>query len=69
MPCRYWVAHLRDADVDMHNDLVPLIKMFLQTHTLHWLEVLSLITWLDQLVKDLIHVADYMEVCLLNYVH
>ena len=37
--CFYWVEHLRKSDTELHeNDQV---HQFLQTHLLHWLEVLS----------------------------
>ncbi len=70
--CRYWAYHLRDADMDMYNDLVPLIKIFLQTHTLHWLEVLSATAGIyghDSYPEELVFLADYMEVRLNLYIY
>ena len=46
--CCYWVVHLADASRDEHDQLSPFnngekVKMFLQNHLLHWLEVLSIL--------------------------
>ena len=45
--CCYWVDHLTDASRDEHDRLSPFnngekVKMFLQNHFLHWLEILSI---------------------------
>ncbi|KAF2468375.1 uncharacterized protein BDR25DRAFT_373473, partial [Lindgomyces ingoldianus] len=38
--CLYWVEHLRQGDVQLHDD--EQVHQFLQKHFLHWLEALSL---------------------------
>ncbi|TGZ80748.1 hypothetical protein EX30DRAFT_307236, partial [Ascodesmis nigricans] len=38
--CRYWIYHLQRSGNEVYND--GNIEKFLQTHFLHWLEVLSL---------------------------
>jgi hypothetical protein len=39
--CRYWVAHLREAEIGLRDD--DRAHTFLQKNFLHWLEALSLI--------------------------
>ncbi|KIL59677.1 hypothetical protein M378DRAFT_84766, partial [Amanita muscaria Koide BX008] len=44
--CRYWANHLEVADVE-DTDIVNRLEKFVDEHTLHWFEVLSLIGNLD----------------------
>ena len=63
--CCFWADHLQTTRIDDHA--VQLVKDFLHTHFLHWLEVLSLIKEVSiasqvlKLICNLIGVSDSVE--------
>jgi hypothetical protein len=47
--CRYWVHHVQHSMVQIHND--NKVHVFLQKHFLHWLEALSLINRIAEVIE------------------
>ncbi len=62
--CRYWAEHLNALDGSTHkpDDILDHLKDFLETHILHWLEVLSLTNSADRAPYLLSRVERYTEV-------
>lgn len=63
--CRYWVHHVQHSKVQIHDD--DEVHVFLQKHFLHWLEALSLINRLTEVVghvgllQSLVSVSKLLE--------
>lgn len=63
--CRYWVHHVQHSKIQIHDD--DEVHVFLQKHFLHWLEALSLINRLAEVVghvgllQSLVSVSDLLE--------
>lgn len=56
--CRYWVRHLQHSGVQpIDNDEV---HQFLRTHLLHWLEALSLLGKMDEGVREILVLSEYL---------
>jgi hypothetical protein len=53
--CRYWIHHLKQSQ-DLSSDIKN-VQLFLQKHFLHWLEVMSLLGLISEVVGmlDLLH--------------
>lgn len=49
--CRYWVQHLEYGKVAIHDQ--DAVHIFLQEHFLHWLEAMSLINRLAEVIKQI----------------
>jgi len=47
--CRYWVHHLQQSQVQIHDD--DDVHKFLRKHFLHWLEALSLMDRLSEVIE------------------
>ena len=63
--CRYWADHLRDLhDMSERRDveLVNLLRIFLRTRFLFWLEVLSLVNAVESAARALLFTAEWLEV-------
>ena len=63
--CKYWVDHLRGVASTEKSDveIINLLRNFLDSHLLYWLEVLSLLSKSDIASKSLLSVAEWLEVC------
>ena len=62
--CQYWADHLRGvtgADNRREEEIVILLRNFLDSHLLHWLEVLSLLSKSDVATKSLLVAAEWSE--------
>jgi NACHT domain len=46
--CRYWVYHVQQSKISIHDD--DEVHVFLQKHFLHWLEALSLIDRIAEVI-------------------
>ncbi len=62
--CRYWAEHLNASGGSTHNpdNILDHLKDFLETHILHWLEVLSLTNSADRAPYLLSRIERYTEV-------
>ncbi len=62
--CRYWAEHLNALNGSTHkpDNILHHLKDFLETHILHWLEVLSLTNSADRAPHLLSRVERYTEV-------
>ena len=49
--CQYWIQHVQYGKVEVHNE--DDVHMFLQKHFLHWLEAMSLINRLPEVIAQL----------------
>ncbi|KIW16082.1 hypothetical protein PV08_06133 [Exophiala spinifera] len=49
--CRYWVHHVQHGMVQIHNE--DEVHVFLQKHFLHWLEALSLMNRISEVIGQL----------------
>ena len=49
--CRYWIQHLEYGKVAIHDQ--DAVHIFLQEHFLHWLEAMSLINRLAEVIKQI----------------
>ena len=63
--CQYWVDHLRGVASTEKKDveIINLLRNFLDSRLLYWLEVLSLLSKSDIASKSLSAVAEWLEVC------
>ncbi|THH13687.1 hypothetical protein EW146_g6562 [Bondarzewia mesenterica] len=62
--CKYWADHLRDYRETTEKrdvELVDLLRRFLRTRLLYWIEVLSLVDAVDTGLKLLLFTADWLE--------
>ncbi|MCJ1420358.1 hypothetical protein MMC32_006715, partial [Xylographa parallela] len=49
--CRYWVQHVKYGKVEIHDQ--DDVHMFLQKHLLHWLEAMSLMNRLAEVIEQI----------------
>ncbi|KAL9027314.1 MAG: hypothetical protein Q9196_004145, partial [Gyalolechia fulgens] len=49
--CRYWIQHVEHGKVEIHDQ--DDVHMFLQEHFLHWLEAMSLINRLAEVIEQI----------------
>ncbi|KAI9040412.1 WD40 repeat domain-containing protein [Aspergillus affinis] len=49
--CRYWIRHLENSEPSAIN--WTLIKGFLESHFLHWVEVMSLFGWVSEIIHNI----------------
>ena len=49
--CRYWIQHVKHSKVEIHDQ--DDVHMFLQKHFLHWLEAMSLINRLAEVIEQI----------------
>ena len=49
--CQYWIQHVQHGKVEIHNE--DNVHMFLQKHFLHWLEAMSLINRLAEVIEQI----------------
>lgn len=49
--CRYWIQHVKHSKVKIHDQ--DAVHMFLQEHFLHWLEAMSLINRLAEVIEQI----------------
>jgi len=61
--CQYWADHLRGITAVEQRDaeIVFLLRNFLNSHLLHWLEVLSLLSKSQVAPKSLLVAAEWLE--------
>jgi NACHT domain-containing protein len=61
--CQYWADHLRGITTVEQRDseIVFLLRNFLNSHLLHWLEVLSLLSKSQVAPKSLLVAAEWLE--------
>ena len=48
--CQYWVQHVQHGNVEIHDQ--DNVHMFLQKHFLHWLEAMSIINRLAEVIRQ-----------------
>jgi hypothetical protein len=61
--CRYWVHHVQCSKVQIDNE--DKVHVFLQRHFLHWLEALSLINRIGEVIKQLHVLQSLLSVSIL----
>ena len=49
--CQYWIQHIRHGKVEVHDQ--DDVHMFLQKHFLHWLEAMSVINRLAEVIEQI----------------
>ena len=49
--CQYWIQHVEHGNIPIHDQ--DNVHMFLQKHFLHWLEAMSLMSRLAEVIKQL----------------
>ncbi|KIX03848.1 uncharacterized protein Z518_07401 [Rhinocladiella mackenziei CBS 650.93] len=59
--CRYWVYHVQHSKAPIHDD--DEVHMFLQNHFLHWLEALSL---MDRITEVIGHIGVLQSIVLVS---
>ncbi|KAF7586258.1 hypothetical protein BBP40_009184 [Aspergillus hancockii] len=57
--CRYWIEHLRGADIEISDD--GDVHGFLKVHFLHWLEVLILAGKMSEGISLVLTLSDYIS--------
>jgi hypothetical protein len=61
--CRYWIQHVEHGKVEIHDQ--DDVHIFLQKHFLHWLEAMSLMNRLAEVIEQIrvlhsfVSVSDY----------
>lgn len=60
--CRYWSTHLKHCSNT--RDIRNLFETFLKTNFLHWLEVLSLLGWIEGAQSQLVLAEEWLKVSL-----
>ena len=49
--CQYWIQHAKKSEIEIHDQ--DNVHMFLQKHFLHWLEAMSLINRLTEVIEQI----------------
>ena len=49
--CRYWIQHVEHGKIEIHNQ--DDVRLFLQKHFLHWLEAMSLMDRLAEVIEQI----------------